>query len=136
MKPTTYCYIFVRYFVEKIILFVFIRIIVQLKLFPSRYVVVWICWVLLHCRLRTTKRKYDWFIRTNFRSQLNSRKIEKFSSALVSFTPTTPLRCAKILLNCGPYLQKVFFSIVWWLLRKTIAAFFTVFELLPLSFNN
>ena len=60
-------------------------------MFPSRYVVVLICWFVLRCRLRTTKRKYDWLIRTNFRSQLNSRKIKKFSSALVTFTPTTTL---------------------------------------------
>ena len=67
MKPTTYCYIFVRYFVEKIILFVFISKISFADIISQQ---IWCCFhllVVLHYRLRMTKRNSDWLIRTNFR---------------------------------------------------------------------
>ena len=53
MKPTTYCYIFVRYFVEKIILFVFIRKLSSFGLIFQRFISLEVDVFLV--RLRRTK---------------------------------------------------------------------------------
>ena len=126
MKPTTYCYIFIRYFVEKIILFVFISKISFADIISQQ---IWCCFhllVVLHYRLRMTKRNSDWLIRTNFRYLFLEAEFKKnreiFFIACFIYTHNPLKQKNNVCFNLTPKTSKIsirfqkiiaFFSNVW-----------------------